>query len=94
MSNMEIVDIAKSIKELAQASKPGIAEYRQLINSAQGLALYLGIDYEGINENHDDLTRRPDTSAQLKLIIQEFEDARSHIITSNIYLENTPSLVR
>lgn len=79
-----IVDMAASIRELARESEPGITEYSQLINAARGLALYLGIEYEevkDINNPQQDLV----TTHKLKLIIQEFEDARSHI-TSNIYL--------
>jgi len=85
ISNTGIAAIAQDIRQLARASAPDITEYSQLINAARGLALYLGIEDEGIDTAGKEMPKKA-ASPRLKLIIQEFEDARSHIITSNIYL--------
>jgi hypothetical protein len=84
ISNTGIAALAQSIRQLARSSAPGITDYSQLINAARGLALYLGSEDGGIDDAGK-TTPNMATSPRLKLIIQEFEDARTHIITSNIY---------
>lgn len=83
-----INEIAKSIQQIVHESKPGIDEYSQLKNTARGMALHLSINHEGLNDHSVGAARNTDKSALIELIIEEFENARSHIITSNIYLRN------
>lgn len=82
--NLAITDIAKSIRELARFSQPGINEYGRLINAANGLALYLSID-NADGDSAKNFKSDLHTDSHLKLIIQEFEGARA-FLTSSIYL--------
>lgn len=87
LNNFAKTVIAENTRELARDSQPGANEYGRLINAANGLALYVGIDSvdrDSGKKIRDDLH----PSSHLRLIIQEFEGARAYL-TSNLYPQDS-----